>query len=129
MGAQSRQPKVFPELPVGFREVFIFEAFAFFKDEDGVALFRQSHRGDTSSEAASNNYVIKAVSHQRSALSVFKSDASMRLTSSTSLWSFSYVSFGRNSRSRARMSGYSVSLAEPIAICKNLAKSASVFRP
>ncbi len=38
MRAQSGKPNIFPILPIGFGEIFIFESFTFFKNKNRVAL-------------------------------------------------------------------------------------------
>ncbi len=57
--AEGRHPKIFPELPVGFGEILIVEAFAFFEDEDGIALFGQAHGGDRTAKAGTDDDIVK----------------------------------------------------------------------
>ena len=55
MRAEGGEPEIFPELPVGFGEIFIVVAFAFFENENGVAFFGESHGGDASPEARADD--------------------------------------------------------------------------
>ena len=71
----------------------------------------------------------RAISHQPVDLSDCMKRHSMHLTSGTCSLGFPYTSRGGYSRSCARSSWYSSSLAEPAAMLKNLASSFSVSQP
>src|SRR5260221_11185548 len=86
---------------------------------------REGHREISNGEEG-GRHELSAISRQLSALRRAMSAVSMRLISSRSAVSLLCADPSRNLRSPASRRKYSTSLAEPIAVCRNLAKSRSV---